>query len=61
VGTEGSGGNLKASVARGAGASAESFLSFVLIGARIKYGVAILGVVLLCTVGLVCRRRRQRV
>jgi sugar lactone lactonase YvrE len=52
--------SIKATVARSAGVSAESVLSFFVIGNRIKYGVAILGVTLLSAVVMLWRRRRQR-
>jgi sugar lactone lactonase YvrE len=52
--------SIKATVARGAGASAESVLSFFAIGNRIKYGVAIVGVTLLSAVAMLWRRRKQR-
>lgn len=52
--------SIKATVARSAGVSAESVLSFFVIGNRIKYGVAILGVTLLSAVVMLWRRRKQR-
>jgi hypothetical protein len=52
--------SIKATVARGAGASAESILSFFAIGNRIKYGVAIVGVTLLSAVAMLWLRRKQR-
>lgn len=62
VGTEANGSNLKATVARNAGASAESFLSFFLVGDRIKYGLIILTVGTLCAGAILWqRRKRQRV
>jgi sugar lactone lactonase YvrE len=62
IGAENDGRNLKASVARHAGASAESFLSFFLIGDRIKYCILILSAGILCTGAVVWqRRKRQRV
>lgn len=60
VGAESDGANLKATVARTAGASAESFLSFFLVGERIKYGVLVLSVSVLCTAAFVWQRRRKR-
>ena len=62
VGAESDGANLKATVARSAGASAESFLSFVLAGERIKYGIVILTASFLGAGAIIWqRRRRQRV
>lgn len=60
VGADSHGGNLKAAIARSAGASAESFLSFFAIGERIKIGVVILGLSILCTVGILWQRRRRQ-
>ncbi len=60
VGSESGGANLKASVARNAGASAESLLSFFLMGARIKYGVIILSLSILSMVAIVWQRRRRQ-
>jgi hypothetical protein len=58
VGAANDGRNLKATVARNAGASAESFLSFFLIGDRIKYGILIISVGILCTGAIVWQRRK---
>jgi sugar lactone lactonase YvrE len=52
--------SIKATVARSAGVSVESLLSFFVIGNRIKYGAAILGVTLLSLVAILWRRRKQR-
>lgn len=61
-GIEANGSNLKATVARNAGASAESFLSLFLVGDRIKYGLIILTVGTLCAGAILWqRRKRQRV
>jgi hypothetical protein len=62
VGADSHGANLKAAIARGAGSSVENFLSFFVIGGRVKIGVVILSLSLLGTVGILWqRRRRQRV
>ena len=53
-------GSVKAAVARKAGLATESFLSFFVVGDRIKYGLAILSVTLLSAVAILWRRRRQR-
>lgn len=60
VGAESDGANLKATVARTAGASAESFLSFFLVGEGIKYGVLVLSASVLCTAAFVWQRRRRQ-
>lgn len=59
VGSESNGSNLKATIARNAGASTESFLSFFVVGEGIKYGIVILGAGILCA-GVVWWRRRRR-
>jgi sugar lactone lactonase YvrE len=59
VGAESGGANLKATVARSAGASAESFLSFFLVGEGIKYGVLVLSASVLGTAAFVWQRRRR--
>jgi sugar lactone lactonase YvrE len=59
VGAESDGANLKATVARSAGASAESFLSFFVAGERIKYGVLLAGVSVLCVGAFLWQRRRK--
>ena len=53
-------GSVKAAVAREAGVATEGFLSFFLVGNRIKYGATILGVTLLSTVAILWRRRKLR-
>jgi sugar lactone lactonase YvrE len=52
--------SIKATVARSAGVSAESALSFFVIGNRTKYGIAILGAALLSAVVMLWHRRKQR-
>lgn len=59
VGAEGDGANLKATVARSAGASAESFLSFFVVEGRIKYAIMLLGAGVLCTGAFVWQRRKR--
>jgi sugar lactone lactonase YvrE len=59
VGADPAGANLKATVARGAGASTESFLSFFVVGQRIKYGILILSAGVLGTAAIVWQRRRK--
>jgi len=59
VGEE-SGANLKGTIARGAGASAESFLSFLVVGKRIKYGIIILSASVLGAGAIVWQRRRKQ-
>jgi sugar lactone lactonase YvrE len=59
VGAEKDGANLKATVARHAGASAESFLSFFVVGERIKYGALLLAAGVLCTGALVWQRCKR--
>ncbi|MFN2499352.1 MAG: hypothetical protein ABR557_09720, partial [Pyrinomonadaceae bacterium] len=59
VGSQGAG-SVKAAVARNAGVATESVLSFFVVGYRIKYGIAILSVMLLSTIVVLWRRRRQR-
>ncbi|MGH9928293.1 MAG: hypothetical protein ACREA9_03585 [Pyrinomonadaceae bacterium] len=62
VGTAANGSNLKATVAPNAGAAAESFLSFFLVGDRIKYGLVIFTAGALCAGAIVWQhRKRQRV
>lgn len=62
VGAEREGANLKGTIARSAGASVESLLSFFVVGQRIKYGILILSASVLCTAAFVWQRgRRQRV
>jgi len=53
-------GSIKTAVAQEVGGSAEAFLSFFLVGDRIKYGAIVLGVTLLSTVAILWRRRKQR-
>lgn len=60
VGAESDGANLKATIARSAGASAESFLAFFVVGQRIKYGILILSASVLCTAAFVWQRRRKQ-
>lgn len=48
-------GSVKAAVAQEVGGSAEAFLSFFLVGDRIKYGATVLGVTLLSTVAILWR------
>ncbi len=61
VGANSEGANFKAAIARNTGASAESFLSFFVIGQRIKISIVILSLSILCTVGILWQRhRRQR-
>jgi len=60
VGAEREGANLKATIARGAGASAESFLSFFVVGQRIKYGILILSASVLGAGAIMWQRRRKR-
>jgi len=57
---ESKGANLKATIARGAGASAESFLSFFVVGQRIKYGILILSASVLGAGAIMWQRRRKR-
>lgn len=62
VGADSTGANLKATVARGAGASTESFLSFFEVGERVKYGILILSASVLGIAAFVWQHgRRQRV
>jgi sugar lactone lactonase YvrE len=60
VGTDSHGANLKAAIARGAGTSAESFLSFFVVGGRIKIGAMVLGLGVLFAVGILWQRRRRQ-
>jgi sugar lactone lactonase YvrE len=60
VGAGSDGANLKAAVARNAGASAESFLSFFVVGERIRIVVVILGLGVLCTLVILWQRRRRQ-
>jgi sugar lactone lactonase YvrE len=52
--------SLKATVARGAGASAEGFLSLFLVRERMKYGVLIVSATVFCIGAIVWQRRRRR-
>lgn len=60
VGADSHGANLKATVARGAGASAETFLSVFVIGERVKIGVVILTLSILGAVGMWWQRHRSQ-
>ncbi len=60
VGADNGGADLKAAVARNAGASAEGFLSLFLIRERMKYGVLIVSGGILCTVAFIWQRRKRR-
>lgn len=60
VGAEPDGTNLRATVARSTGAAAESFLSFFVIGGRIKYGILILSAGVLLTAAIIWQRRRKQ-
>lgn len=60
IGSESGGTNLKATVARSAGTSVESFLSFFLIRERLKYSVIILSMSVLCMVAIAWQRRRRQ-
>ena len=60
VGAEREGANLKATVARRAGASIESLLSFFVVGQRIKYGILILSASVLGAAAIVWQRRRKK-
>ena len=59
VGAEDDGANLKATVARSAGASVESFLSFFVVEGRIKHAIMLLGAGVLCTGAFVWQRRKR--
>jgi len=59
VGAENDGANLKATIARSAGASAESFLSFFAVEGRIEYAIILLGGGVLCTGAFVWQRRKR--
>lgn len=62
VGARSDGANLKATIARSAGASAESFLSFFIARERIKYAILIVSASVLGAGAIIWqRRRRQRV
>lgn len=52
--------SVKAAVAQEARVSARAFLSFFLVGDRLKYGATILGVTLLSSVTILWRRRKRR-
>ena len=60
VGTEGNTGNLKAAVARGAGASVESVFSFFSVEGRIEWAIVVLSIATLVPLAWHYRRRRQR-
>ncbi len=61
IGSDSAGDNVKAVVARDVGRSTESFLSFFIVGERVKYATIILSVTLLTGIVTVWRRRRRRV
>jgi hypothetical protein len=61
AGSEGGAENFKAAVARRAGVAAENFLSFFLVGERIRYSIALLSASILLGFAIIWRRyRRQR-
>jgi len=60
VGAESDGSNVKATVARSAGAATESFLSFFTVGERTKYAIVIFSGGVLVAGAIWQRRRRQR-
>ena len=60
VGAEPTGANLKATVARTAGSWTESFLSFFVVGERIKYGILVLSASVLGAGAMIWQRRRKQ-
>jgi sugar lactone lactonase YvrE len=60
IGADNQGANLKAAIARTAGTSAENFLSFFVIGGRIKIGALFMSLGILLAVGILWQRRRRQ-
>ena len=60
IGAETNGPNAMATIAPGTGSPAESFLSFMLIGDRIKYGMIIVGAAILLAGAFAWQRRKSQ-